>query len=49
MTNLVKWAWLILLLILFMGEWVFAVFVFYIVAYVLLSMFKPKWLEKLFQ
>ena len=48
MSNFAKWAWMILLIVLFMGGWVFAVLIFYVVLFFLLSMFKPEWLKKFF-
>lgn len=47
MSPPIKWAWIILLIILFMGEWVIGVFIFYAVVYILIVLFKPKWLKYL--
>jgi hypothetical protein len=46
MTELAKWAWLILLCILFLGEWTLVIIVFDIVVFGLVAWLKPEWLEK---
>ena len=46
MTGLAKWAWWILLIILFIGKWTLVLIAFYIVLFVLLVWLKPKWLDK---
>ena len=46
MTELAKWAWLILLIILFVGPWIFAIIAFDIVVFLLVLWLKPEWLDK---
>ena len=46
MTELAKWALLILLCILFLGEWTLVIIVFDIVVFGLVAWLKPEWLEK---
>ncbi len=46
MTELAKWAWLILLCILFLGEWTLVIIVFDIIVFGLVAWLKPEWLEK---
>lgn len=47
MTELAKWAWIILLIILFVGPWIFAIIAFDIVVFFLVYWLKPEWLDKL--
>jgi hypothetical protein len=47
MTELAKWAWLILLIILFLGTDFFIILAIDVVAFILIAWLKPEWLEKL--
>ena len=47
MTELAKWAWIILLCILFLGLWIFAIIAADIVIFFLILWLKPEWLEYL--
>ena len=47
MNELAKWAWIILLMILFMGKWMWIVLGVYLLIYALIVWFKPKWIDKL--
>jgi len=47
MTSLAKWAWLILLIILFIGPYVFVVIALDVVAFILVAWLKPEWLDRL--
>ena len=47
MTELAKWAWLILLIILFLGWHFFVIIAIDVVAFILIAWLKPEWLEKL--
>ena len=46
MNEFVKWAWLILLIVLFCGAYAFVVLAVDIVAFILVAKFKPEWLDK---
>lgn len=46
MKELVKWAWIIVLCILFAGWWIFVIIAAEAVAYLLVLWLKPEWLEK---
>ena len=46
MTELAKWAWLILLIILFTGPWIFAILAADVVVFLLVAWLKPEWLKK---
>lgn len=45
MTELAKWAWILLLIILFAGPWVFAIIAADVAAFLLVWWLKPEWLE----
>lgn len=45
MKELVKWAWLIVLIILFVGHWIFIIIGAEIVAFLLVWWLKPEWLD----
>ena len=45
MTELAKWAWLILLCILFLGWWTFVIIAVDIVVFILVAWLKPEWLK----
>jgi len=47
MNELAKWAWIVLLSILFLGKWVLAIIVVDIVIFALVVWLKPKWIDKL--
>ena len=47
MTELAKWAWILLLCILFLGMWTFVIIGVDIVAVVFIMWLKPEWLQKL--
>lgn len=47
MTELAKWAWLILLIILFVGPWIFAIIAADIVIFLLVLWLKPEWIDKM--
>ena len=47
MTELAEWAWIILLIILFVGPWIFAIIAFDIVVFLLVLWLKPEWLNHL--
>jgi hypothetical protein len=47
MTELAKWAWLIVLIILFVGPWIFVIVGIDIAVYLLIYWLKPEWLDKL--
>lgn len=46
MTELAKWAWLILLIILFVGPYIFVVLGVEVAAFLLVRWLKPEWLER---
>ena len=46
MSELAKWAWLILLIVLFVGSYVFVVIAIDILAFILVAWLKPEWLDK---
>jgi len=46
MTEFTKWVWLILILILFLGKYVFVVLAVELAAYALVRWLKPEWLDK---
>ena len=45
MTELAKWAWLILLCILFLGIWTFVIIGVDIVVFLFVMWLKPEWLK----
>jgi hypothetical protein len=47
MTELAKWAWILLLCILFLGPWTFVIIGVDIVVLSLVMWLKPEWLEKI--
>jgi len=47
MTELAKWAWIILLCLLFIGHWFFVIVGIDIVAFLLILWLKPQWLDKM--
>lgn len=47
MNELAKWAWIILLMILFMGPYMWIVLGVYALAYALILWLKPNWIDKL--
>lgn len=47
MTELAKWAWIVLLIVLFIGPWVFAILAADLIIFGLVWYFKPEWLKKL--
>ena len=47
MTELAKWAWIILIIILYVGPWIFAIIAADILIFVLIRRFKPEWLNKM--
>lgn len=47
MNELAKWAWLILLPILAFGWWAVAFYGIIAIAYVVIIITKPKWIDKL--
>lgn len=46
MKEVAKWAWILLLIILFAGPYVFVVIAIDIVLFILVAWLKPEWLEK---
>lgn len=46
MSELAKWAWIILLIILFLGPYAFIIFGFNLVALILVAWLKPEWLKR---
>ena len=46
MNELAKWAWIILLMVLFMGPYMWIVLGVYLLAYALILWLKPKWIDK---
>ena len=49
MTELAKWAWIILLIILFVGPWIFAIIAADILIYLLIRHYKPEWIDKIYK
>ncbi len=47
MTELAKWVWIIILVVLFIGPWIFALIAFDVAVYFLIMWLKPEWLEQL--
>ena len=47
MNEIAKWAWIILLAILFAGPYVFLVIGIDVVVFLLILWLKPEWIEKL--
>jgi hypothetical protein len=47
MNDLAKWAWLILLAILFAGPYVFLLIAVDVVVFLLILWLKPEWIEKI--
>ena len=47
MTELAKWAWILILCVLFLGYWTFVLIGVDLVAVLLVMWLKPEWLEKL--
>jgi hypothetical protein len=47
MNELAKWAWLLLLAILWIGHWIFVILAIDVVAFILIAWLKPEWLDKL--
>ena len=47
MNELAKWAWLLLLSILFFGWWTFVIIAIDVVAFIFIAWLKPEWLDKL--
>ncbi len=47
MNELAKWAWIILLTILFLGPWALLLFAVEAIAYILILWLKPKWIDEL--
>jgi len=45
MTELAKWAWILLLCILFFGHWTFVIIAVDVVVLVLVAWLKPEWLK----
>ena len=47
MNELAKWAWLVLLAVLFVGNWIFVIIAADIIIFFLIVWLKPEWLDKL--
>ena len=47
MTEIAKWAWIILLIVLFFGPWIFAILAADVILFLLLKWLKPEWVEKM--
>ena len=47
MTELAKWAWILLLCFLYFGIWTFAIIAAVLVLFLVLNHFKPEWIDKL--
>jgi hypothetical protein len=47
MAELAKWAWIILLVVIWLGPWIFAIVAVDIIIFCLIVWLKPEWLEKL--
>ena len=47
MSELAKWAWILILCVLFLGSWTLVIIGVDIVAVLLVMWLKPEWLEKL--
>ncbi len=46
MNELAKWAWVVLLGILFLGHWFFVIVAVEVVVLVLICWLKPEWLQR---
>lgn len=47
MTELAKWAWIIVLIVFFVGENIIWYILGFVVVYLLIRWLKPEWLDKL--
>ena len=47
MNGFVKWAWIILLIMLYAGVWTFAILAAWIVLYFVVRWLRPEWLDRL--
>lgn len=47
MTSLAKWAWIVLLVLLFVGPWIFAILAADVIVFFLIRWLRPEWLDKL--
>ena len=47
MNELAKWAWFVLLIILFMGPWFFVIIGIDLAVFLLVLWLKPEWLKKM--
>ena len=47
MNSIAKWAWILLLAILFAGPYVFVLIIVDVVLFLIILWLKPEWIEKL--
>jgi len=47
LSEIAKWAWLVLLVAIWIGPWMFAIIAADLIIFVLIVWLKPEWLDKL--